>query len=49
MARLSDGRSLRVRPAEVGGRRYLALAVPAGLTVTEVIAYDRAGQAIARW
>jgi hypothetical protein len=49
MARLSDGRSLRVRPVGVGGRQYLALALPAGLTVTEVTGYDRAGQPIARW
>ncbi|MGP7997582.1 MAG: hypothetical protein ACLPKI_09700 [Streptosporangiaceae bacterium] len=26
VAGLSDGSSLRVRPAEVGGRRYIALA-----------------------
>jgi hypothetical protein len=49
LARLSDGRSVRVRPAQAGGRRYLALALPAGLTVTEVTGYDRAGQPIARW
>ena len=49
VARLSDGRSVRVRPAQAGGRRYLALALPAGLTVTEVTGYDRAGQPIARW
>jgi hypothetical protein len=49
MARLSDGRSLRVQPDQVAGRKYLALALPAGLTVTRVIAYDPAGQPIARW
>ncbi len=49
VARLSDGRSVRVRPAQADGRRYLALALPAGLTVTEVTGYDRAGQPIARW
>ena len=49
VARLSDGRSVRVRPAQAGGRRYLALALPAGLTVTGVTGYDRAGQPIARW
>jgi hypothetical protein len=49
IARLSDGRSLRVQPAQVGGRKYMALALPADLTVTRVIVYDRAGQAIARW
>jgi hypothetical protein len=48
-ARLSDGRSVRVQPAQVGGRKYVALALPADLTVTRVIVYDRAGQAIARW
>ncbi|HEY9243974.1 MAG TPA: hypothetical protein VIP48_18460, partial [Streptosporangiaceae bacterium] len=45
VARLSDGGSLRVRPVQVGGRRYVALAVPAGRTVTRVTVYDRAGVA----
>ena len=49
VARLSDGRPLRIRPAQVGGRQYLAVALPAGLTLTEVTGYDRAGRPIARW
>jgi hypothetical protein len=49
VARLSDGRPLRIRPAQAGGRRYVALALPAGLTLAEVTGYDRAGQPIARW
>lgn len=49
VARLSGGRPLRIRPAEVGGLEYVALALPAGLTLTEVTGYDRAGQPIARW
>jgi hypothetical protein len=49
VARLSDGRPLRIRPAQVGGRQYVALALPAGLTLTEVTGYDRAGRPIARW
>jgi hypothetical protein len=48
VARLSDGRSLRVQPAEVGGRRYAAFAVPASRTVTSVTVYDRAGVALGR-
>jgi hypothetical protein len=49
VARLSDGRPLRIRPAQVGGRQYVAVALPAGLTLTEVSGYDRAGRPIARW
>ena len=45
VASLSGGGSLRVRPAQVGGRRYVALAVPAGRTLTGVTVYDRAGRA----
>ena len=48
VARLSDGHSLRVSPAQVAGRRYVALAVPAGRTVTRVIVYDRAGRAFGK-
>ena len=44
-ARLSDGGSVRVRPVQVGGRQYVALAVPADRTVTRVTVYDRAGVA----
>ncbi len=46
LARLSDGRWLRIRAALVGGRRYMALALPAGLTVTRVPRYDQAGRAL---
>jgi hypothetical protein len=46
VARLSDGRSVRVNATQVGGRRYVALALPAGRTVTRVTAYDRAGLAL---
>jgi hypothetical protein len=45
VARLSDGRPVRVQPAQVGGRRYVAFTVPAGRTVTSVTVYDRAGVA----
>lgn len=45
VARLSDGRPVRVQPAQAGGRRYVAFAVPAGRTVTSVTVYDRAGVA----
>jgi len=44
MAALSDGSSLRVRPAEVGGRRYIALALPPGRAVTQVTVYGRSGR-----
>jgi hypothetical protein len=46
VARLSDGRSVRVQPAQVGGRRYAAFAVPANRTVTKVTVYDGAGVAL---
>jgi hypothetical protein len=46
VARLSDGRSVRVQPAQVGGRRYAAFTVPANRTVTKVTVYDRAGVAL---
>ena len=45
MARLSDGHSVRVQPAQVGGRRYAAFTVRANRTVTKVTVYDRAGVA----
>ena len=46
VARLSDGHTLRVQTAQVGGRRYAAFTVPANRTVTKVTAYDRAGVAL---
>jgi hypothetical protein len=46
VASLSGGRSVRVNAAQVGGRRYVALAVPAGAVVTRVTGYDRAGRAL---
>jgi len=46
VARLSDGHTLRVQPALVGGRRYAAFTVPANRTVTRVTVYDRAGVAL---
>lgn len=46
VARLADGGSVRARPIQVGGRQYVAFAVPAGRTVTRVTVYDRAGMAL---
>jgi hypothetical protein len=47
VATLSDGTSQRIRPVSVAGRRYLALAVPAGATLTRVTLRDRSGHAFA--
>jgi hypothetical protein len=47
VATLSDGTSRRIRPAIVAGRRYLALAVPAGVTLTRVSLADRSGHVFA--
>ena len=47
VATLSDGTSRRIRPVTIAGRRYLALAVPAGATLTRVTLRDAAGHAFA--
>jgi hypothetical protein len=47
VATLSDGTSRRIRPVSVAGRRYLALAVPAGVTLTRVTLRDGSGRALA--
>ena len=47
VATLSDGTTQRIRPAIVAGRRYLALAVPAGATLTRVTLRDGSGHAFA--
>jgi hypothetical protein len=47
VATLSDGTSERIRPAIIAGRRYLALAVPAGSTLTRVTLRDASGHAFA--
>jgi uncharacterized protein YcgI (DUF1989 family) len=47
VATLSDGTTQRIRPAIVAGRRYLALAVPAGATLTRVTLRDGSGRAFA--
>ena len=47
VATLSDGTSQRIRPATVAGRRYLALAVPAGATLARVTLRDGSGHAFA--
>ncbi len=46
IATLSGGGSLRVRPAQIGGRQYVALALPADRRLTGVTVYDRAGRAL---
>jgi hypothetical protein len=47
LATLSGGTSLRIRPVIVAGRSYLALAVPAGGTLTRVTLRDGSGHAFA--
>ena len=47
VATLSDGTSQRIRPAIVAGRRYLALAVPAGATLARVTLRDGSGHTFA--
>jgi hypothetical protein len=47
VATLSDGTSQRIRLVIVAGRRYLALAVPAGVTLTRVTLRDGSGHAFA--
>jgi hypothetical protein len=47
VATLPDGTTQRIRPAVVAGRRYLALAVPAGVTLTRVSLADGSGHVFA--
>ena len=47
VATLSDGTSQRIRPVTIAGRRYLALAVPAGATLTRVTLRDASGHVFA--
>jgi hypothetical protein len=47
VATLSDGTSQRIRPVPIAGRRYLALALPAGATLTRVTLRDASGHAFA--
>ncbi len=46
-ATLSDGTTDRLTPVTVGGRGYLALALPSGTTLTRLTLRDRAGHAFA--
>ena len=47
VASLSDGTSQRIHPVTIAGRRYLALALPAGSTLTRVTLRDASGHAFA--
>jgi hypothetical protein len=47
LATLSSGRTERITPVTVGGRSYLALAVPSGTTLTRLTLDDRSGRAFA--
>ena len=46
-ATLSSGTTERISPVTVGGRRYLALALPSGTTLTRLTLDDTAGRAFA--
>jgi hypothetical protein len=46
-ATLSNGTTERLTPVAVGGRGYLALALPSGTTLTRLTLRDRAGHAFA--
>jgi hypothetical protein len=46
-ATLSTGRTERITPVTVGGRRYLALALPSGTTLTRLTLDDASGHAFA--
>ena len=45
MARLSDGRTKRLVPTDIGGRRYLGLALGNAVTVAGLTVYDARGHA----
>jgi hypothetical protein len=47
VATLSDGTSRRIRAVTIAGRRYLALALPAGVTLTRVTLRDGSGHVFA--
>jgi hypothetical protein len=47
VATLSGGTTQRIRPVTIAGRRYLALAVPAGATLTRVTLRDASGHVLA--
>ena len=46
-ATLSNGTTERITPVTVGGRGYVALALPAGTTLTRLTLEDRSGHAFA--
>ncbi len=46
-ATLSSGTSARITPVTVGGRSYIALALPAGSTLARLSLRDRSGHAFA--
>jgi hypothetical protein len=46
-AALSNGTADRITPVTVGGRSYLALALPSGTTLTRLTLLDRSGHAFA--
>ena len=47
MATLSDGTAEHITPVTVGGRGYVALALPAGTTLTRLTLEDRSGHTFA--
>jgi len=47
VASLSGGGTTRVRPAQIAGRGYVALAVPAGRALARLALYDRSGHPFA--
>jgi hypothetical protein len=47
VATLSNGTTERITPVTVGGRGYLALALPSGTTLTRLALRDRSGHAFA--
>jgi hypothetical protein len=47
IARLSDGTTRKLTPADMGGRKYFGLAVGHGATLARVTMYDTAGRAFA--
>ncbi|MDX6337808.1 MAG: hypothetical protein QOG05_5148 [Streptosporangiaceae bacterium] len=47
MAALSSGTTERISPVTVGGRSYLALALPSGTTLSRLTLLDRSGHAFA--
>ena len=47
MATLSDGTAEHITPVTVGGRGYVALALPSGTTLTRLTLEDRSGHTFA--